>query len=472
MTDIGIDQISPWKLNPRSNVDEESLAELAASIKEVGIIQPIVVRPAHDEDREDMVNPQASYVIVAGERRYKAAVMAELTVVPANVNPMNKLRALEIAIIENGQREDVSAIEEARSFQAYLAEAKISQTAFAEKIGKSQGHVANRLRLLKLPEDVQTSIISGEINATSARDLVKLVEYPGAVESATEQVQKYRYTWSQAIESAGREALRKAEEKERLQNLRKKNAAKIEAQINELRAQGKNALSETSGEAKACRAIYDYEVGSFCDDCERRVHVVGVSQYQDDPTVKVRCPDPQCYTDQKEAESKRSQAERRKEEKTRAAQHAPRKKCLQRVLTALSSNPQKELGADEMRYIARHIIRHCSDNRSKKLLALVGREASGDAGKVLKKFIDEASFHELLLLAVGYYLKDDESSAAQRYNYRDDSYISYLKAKGFQDPNEKPAPAEDPEECCGCKDHHPGCNEPAEEEEPEEALTP
>jgi ParB family transcriptional regulator, chromosome partitioning protein len=161
---VSIEFLHPNPRNPRRQFAVTELDELAASIKERGIIQPIAVRPA----------PGASgtFEIIAGERRWRAAQRAGIHDVPVVVLDVSDAEALELAIIENVQREDLNPLEEAAGYQALGAEFKYGQDEIARIVGKSRSHVANMLRLLKLPEAVQVCIRSGELSAGHARALI------------------------------------------------------------------------------------------------------------------------------------------------------------------------------------------------------------------------------------------------------------------------------------------------------------
>src|SRR6059058_1904001 len=150
--------------NPRRAFSESELQELADSIKQHGVIQPILVRPVKGvADR---------YEIIAGERRWRAAQLAGLHDVPIVPLDVSDSDALELAIIENVQREDLNAIEEAQGYHALANEFKRSQEDIAKIVGKSRSHVANMMRLTKLPDEVQTLIASGELSAGHARALI------------------------------------------------------------------------------------------------------------------------------------------------------------------------------------------------------------------------------------------------------------------------------------------------------------
>ena len=161
---VPIEFLRPNPRNPRRNFPETELDELAASMRERGIIQPIVVRPVR--------GATDSYEIIAGERRWRAAQRAGLHVVPIVPLDVSDDEALQLAIIENVQRADLNPLEEAAGYQSLVNEFSHSQDAIAKMVGKSRSHVANTLRLLKLPQSVQTYIGEGKISAGHARMLV------------------------------------------------------------------------------------------------------------------------------------------------------------------------------------------------------------------------------------------------------------------------------------------------------------
>ena len=159
-----IEFVKPKPKNPRRVFGEAELEELAASIRERGVIQPILVRTARGSADQ--------YEIVAGERRWRAAQRAGLHDVPILLLEVTDREALELAIIENVQRSDLNALEEANGYQALVDEFKYSQDDVARIVGKSRSHVANTLRLMKLPDSVQTLIRDGKLSAGHARALL------------------------------------------------------------------------------------------------------------------------------------------------------------------------------------------------------------------------------------------------------------------------------------------------------------
>lgn len=164
VTTVDLRNIQPNPNQPRKDFDEDSLKELAESIRQQGIIQPIIVEKVFD-----------SYTIIAGERRFRAAKIAGLSEVPVIVRSFSEEEKLEIALIENVQREDLNPIEEAYAYKELMERNNLSQESLAQKIGKKRSTVANAVRLLKLPEDMQESIVSGELSAGHARAILSLV---------------------------------------------------------------------------------------------------------------------------------------------------------------------------------------------------------------------------------------------------------------------------------------------------------
>lgn len=163
---IPIDKIIPNRYQPRSIFDEEKIEELSRTIHTHGVIQPIVVRPFGEDQ----------YEIIAGERRYRAMKKLEWTEVPAIVRELNDKETASIALIENLQREELTAIEEALAYQQLIELHSLTQEALAQRLGKGQSTVANKLRLLKLPQVVQEAILKREITERHARALILVKE--------------------------------------------------------------------------------------------------------------------------------------------------------------------------------------------------------------------------------------------------------------------------------------------------------
>ncbi len=160
---ISVDKIVAGIYQPRQNFSESEITELAESIKEKGLIQPILLRKKGDED---------IYEIIAGERRFRATKLAGLQEVSAIVRKINNHDALEIALIENIQREDLSVIEEARGYKKLIEEFSYLQEMIAKKVGKSRSHIANLLRLLNLPDEVQEFLDKKLLSMGHARAII------------------------------------------------------------------------------------------------------------------------------------------------------------------------------------------------------------------------------------------------------------------------------------------------------------
>ena len=156
--------LKPNPFQPRRTFNEESLQELAASIKEHGIIQPIIAEKNGDE-----------YYIIAGERRTRAALLAGLTRVPVIFREFENSKKLEIALIENIQRENLNPIEEAKAYQEIMQLSNLNQEETAKRVGKSRSAVANAMRLLQLPDEMQTALEKGSITAGHARAILSLI---------------------------------------------------------------------------------------------------------------------------------------------------------------------------------------------------------------------------------------------------------------------------------------------------------
>lgn len=164
INDILLEQISPNPDQPRKDFDEEALQELASSIRELGIIQPLSLRKSGP----------SSYQIIAGERRYRAAIIAGLSSVPAYIRTANDSELTEMALIENIQREDLNAIEIALTFRKLIDQYSLTQERLSERIGKKRATIANFLRLLKLPAEVQLGLRDRRVDMGHARALLTI----------------------------------------------------------------------------------------------------------------------------------------------------------------------------------------------------------------------------------------------------------------------------------------------------------
>lgn len=159
---LRISEIEPNRSQPRKNFDDAAISALADSIREHGVLQPLLVRPL----------PSGSYQIVAGERRWRAARMLALDEVPVVIREMTELEAAQIALIENLQRENLNPIEEALGFRRLQDDFGMKQENIAKTVGRSRSSVANTMRLLRLPEEVQEMLIDGSLSAGHARALL------------------------------------------------------------------------------------------------------------------------------------------------------------------------------------------------------------------------------------------------------------------------------------------------------------
>lgn len=171
---LPVSEIEPDKNQPRKNFDDEALGELAASIAEHGVLQPIVVRPS----------PTGEYIIVAGERRWRAARLAGLAEIPAVVREISDAQAMEIALIENLQREDLDPVEEAMGYRQLMERCGYTQETAAARLSKSRSAVANSLRLLNLPESVLDLLRAGQLSAGHAKAILSLPEPADREEAA------------------------------------------------------------------------------------------------------------------------------------------------------------------------------------------------------------------------------------------------------------------------------------------------
>ncbi len=177
ISEIPLDQIQPNADQPRSLFDEESLQELATSIREVGIIQPITLRQTAEN----------RFQIIAGERRWRASQMAGMKTIPAYIRTIKDENVMEMALVENIQREDLNAIEIALAYEHLLEQSRMTQEKMSERVGKSRTAITNYLRLLKLPAQVQMALQKKEIDMGHARALL-------AVDSPSLQLKLFKET--------------------------------------------------------------------------------------------------------------------------------------------------------------------------------------------------------------------------------------------------------------------------------------
>ena len=177
---VKIEDIEPNRTQPRKEFDEKALSELAESISQHGLLHPLLVRPL----------TLGGYQIVAGERRYRACRMAGITEVPVIIRELSDTETMEIALIENLQREDLTPLEEALGYKALMDEHNFTQDEIAQSMGKSRPAIANALRLLKLPESIRQFLADGKISAGHARALLSLEDEELMIELAEEIIKK------------------------------------------------------------------------------------------------------------------------------------------------------------------------------------------------------------------------------------------------------------------------------------------
>lgn len=252
VTQIEVDEIVLRKEQPRKRFDDKSLRELADSIKEHGLLQPLIVRPRQD-----------GFELVAGERRWRAAQMAGLKQVPALLREMDDVQAAEVSLVENIQRDDLSAIEEAMAYKYMMDNYGYTQEVLAEKLGKSRSHIANMVRMLALPEQVLTMLESQEITAGHARAILSL---PGSTEqiAAAEEI------------VAGRLSVREAEKKARSIIKRKRVEKKRDPVIVELEERMENFFSSRTKVLQKGRGG-TIEISFYSlEDLERIVEIIGL----------------------------------------------------------------------------------------------------------------------------------------------------------------------------------------------------
>ena len=229
---LGIDEIEPNRTQPRREFEPEALAELTDSISKHGVLQPILVRPLL----------AGGYQIVAGERRYRASLQAGLSEIPAIIRELDDRQTMEIALIENLQRKDLTPVEEALGYRSLIETYGFTQEEVAESVGKSRPAVANALRLLVLPQDVLEMVSNGVLSSGHARALVSLESEDKQREIAAEIAEK-------GLSVRAAEALAKTAEK-------------------------KKAVKSTDGRGKSKPQYFSEVEIALCEAMSRRVSVV------------------------------------------------------------------------------------------------------------------------------------------------------------------------------------------------------
>ena len=191
--EIEVEQIRPNRYQPREEFDEAALSELAESVSRYGVLQPILLRKLPDE----------GYELIAGERRLRAAKAAGLPKIPALVREFGDAEVSEIALIENLQRENLSVVEEARAYQRLIKEFGLKQEELSSRLGRSRSHIANTMRLLNLPEEIQDWLMSGVLTAGQARPLLAIEDREVQVRAA-DYIQEHELSARQCEELAKR----------------------------------------------------------------------------------------------------------------------------------------------------------------------------------------------------------------------------------------------------------------------------
>ena len=235
ITTLPIESIKPNRYQPRKKIDPEKLAELTESIKENGIIQPLIVTKTSSSE----------YELVAGERRLEAAKQAGLEKVPVVIRSVSKKEQLQLALIENIQREDLNPVEEAIAYNTLVEDFGLTHSQISEIVGKDRATVTNSLRLLKLPEEVKQMLVSGELNSGLARAVLSVKQE--LQKSFAEYIVKYNLTVRQAEEKAKNFSPDKKEEPEKVKtNTRNQ---ELEKELNNL-FHLKVKVQENSGKGK------------------------------------------------------------------------------------------------------------------------------------------------------------------------------------------------------------------------------
>lgn len=207
--ELNINELEPNRSQPRQSFSEEAMRELADSIAQHGVLQPLLVRP----------QLSGGYQIVAGERRWRASRMAGLTTVPALIRELTDSEVMQLALIENLQREDLKPLEEAHGYQALMEEFNFTQEEISKTVGKSRPAITNALRLLNLPEDVRSMLERGEMTAGHARTLLSFKD-DAALHSAAKRVANEGISVRELEKMAKKANTEKAETKKTTRRIR------------------------------------------------------------------------------------------------------------------------------------------------------------------------------------------------------------------------------------------------------------
>lgn len=234
---ISVDSIDANPFQPRTNFDQQSLEELAASVKKLGIVQPLTVREAEN----------GRYQLIAGERRLRAAKLAGLTHVPTYIRTADDQAMLELALVENIQREDLDSVEVAISFQRLIEECRLTQEQLSDRVGKQRSTIANYLRLLKLPAEIQLGIKNKQLSMGHARTLIniddpkkqinvyyKIIDNDLSVRQAEELVRQLQHEKIKDPEKIERKRKLNEEFTQLSEHLNRIFSAKVSFRINEL----------------------------------------------------------------------------------------------------------------------------------------------------------------------------------------------------------------------------------------------
>lgn len=251
--EIPLDSITANPYQPRTHFDEESLKELASSISRLGIVQPVTVRKTGENE----------YQLISGERRYRASQMAGLTHIPAYVRESGDNEMLEMALVENIQREDLDAIEIALSYKRLIEECKLTQEEMSERVGKKRTTITNYLRLLKLPPEIQLGLRENKISMGHARAIIS-VEEPDTQLMLFEQILRYDFSVrriEEIVRNLSNEQQEKPRQKKKLpsqKEVKKKLSAALGCKVTiNAREDGSGRISLTYSSEKEFKSLYE-----------------------------------------------------------------------------------------------------------------------------------------------------------------------------------------------------------------------
>jgi len=254
--DLDIGLIDTYEAQPRKNFDEEKLKELANSIKNHGVVQPIIVRKNKDR-----------YMIIAGERRYRAARIAKLKTIPSIVKDIDSREQMEVSLVENLQRENLNPLEEAAAIRLLMTEYDLNQEMAAERIGKSRSAVANMLRLLQLPQEVRKLIFEGKISGGHAKCLGGLEEEEDKVyiaKKAAEEGMSVRETerfvqkYNKAKSTFSNKTAKKGEAPPEIVEAESSLSTALETKVKIIGSMKKGKIQIEYFSEEQLQAIYDY----------------------------------------------------------------------------------------------------------------------------------------------------------------------------------------------------------------------